>query len=637
MQGCYLDDQALFRAIELLKAHDPKEIDRAIDASDHHAQNLFAPVNSMAGGRWTSLGNPVDWSCNPTRDPEFTWLINRFWHLKDLGLAWLATGNRAYADTFKSHVDGWIAQNPVPWNESWEQATHFQRPGPWRLLETGLRAESLLLGWQFFAQEFASDTEFTARFHGTLADHADWLSMRLGSAEINHAMMHMLGLLAISAALPEHPRANWWRQLAMERFSLCLYRQVGPDGVHLELTPGYHNVAIELFVKPCLIGRRSSHPMPEWFEKRVLEMANFTAASLRSDGKTSAISDWEADHCGRVALAQLGLLSGNDTLIAQGIWSPGLLWLFGPDAWHKVMALTPSAHPQTETVGFPLSGYYVMRNAKNSILFDAAEMGGPHGHADALSFEWTCGPHPLVLDPGRYTYEEGDWRRWFKGTRAHSTVEIDHADQSVYASTQSWADPTAHTRTLRWAVEEDFDFCDACHDGYMRLPQAVSHRRWFVFLKKLDAIVIVDWLEGQGIHHFAQRLMLAPAVRFEVHPASGAGITEADILLADNANRLGITTLAAGNLSSGPVLEAEAAWFSERYAYKNETRALKHSGQFTGSCTLLCVIQRTAPDQAATALAPSIDLARKRVAIDFDLAGATQTFVLDEQHAGWQR
>jgi Heparinase II/III-like protein len=42
------------------------------------------------------------------------------------------------------------------------------------------------------------------------------------------------------------------------------------------------------------------------------------------------------------------------------------------------------------------------------------------------------GKRVLAVDPGRYTYADGPWRRWFKGTAAHNTVTVDGADQTPY-------------------------------------------------------------------------------------------------------------------------------------------------------------------------------------------------------------
>lgn len=626
MRGLYLDDDALSQAVALLIDREPQEVERAVAASEHHVLGEFAPANSMGSGRWTRLGAD-NWSFNPTADPEFTWSLNRLWHLKDLGLAWRVTGDRRYLDTFKAHVDGWIATNPVPWDEPWEQATYFQRIGPWRLLETGLRAESLLLGRQVFAPALADDPAFLDRFDRTLVDHAEWLSNRLGSPDINHAMMHMLGLLAIAAALPEHPRAPYWRQLATERFSLCLLRQVGDDGVHAELTPGYHNVSVELFVKPCLIARRAGHPMPDWFRERLARMARFTAATLRADGWTSALSDWEPNDAGAVALAQLGLLLDDADLIGRGLATPGLLWLFGPDAWRRVADGPRSPSPAT-SIAFPETGYTVFRRPGETILFDAAPMGGPHGHADALGFEWTRGADSLIVDPGRYTYEEGAERRWFKGTRAHSTVEIDGQDQSVYASTQAWSEPTACCRTIRRQETPVLDFVEAEHDGYTRLADPVIHRRAFAFLRDLGALVIVDRLEGQGEHAFTARLMAAPATGFTV--TTNDETISAEIALRDGRNALTVTTTASAGV---PKAEAEPAWLSRRYAQKEETRALALSGRFHGSAVLVTVIQPHAPGEIPPQA--TIRLFDEAASIEIAFGEHHRVFTLTPQSATW--
>ena len=54
-----------------------------------------------------------------------------------------------------------------------------------------------------------------------------------------------------------------------------------------------------------------------------------------------------------------------------------------------------------------------------------------HGHADALSVTLSLGETPFLIDPGTYRYNGvPDWRRYFKGTRAHNTICIDEQDQA---------------------------------------------------------------------------------------------------------------------------------------------------------------------------------------------------------------
>ena len=84
------------------------------------------------------------------------------------------------------------------------------------------------------------------------------------------------------------------------------------------------------------------------------------------------------------------------------------------------------------------------------LIFDCGPLGdGGHGHYDLLSFEAWAGGRPLIVDPGRYTYAEGEpnLRHWFKGTAAHNTVCVDRLDQTPYAR-KAPKGPTAEPRFL---------------------------------------------------------------------------------------------------------------------------------------------------------------------------------------------
>ena len=67
----------------------------------------------------------------------------------------------------------------------------------------------------------------------------------------------------------------------------------------------------------------------------------------------------------------------------------------------------------------------IQRAGDRYLIFDCGPLGdGGHGHYDALSVEAWAGERALVMDPGRFTYAEGEpnLRHWFRGTAAHNTV-----------------------------------------------------------------------------------------------------------------------------------------------------------------------------------------------------------------------
>jgi hypothetical protein len=78
------------------------------------------------------------------------------------------------------------------------------------------------------------------------------------------------------------------------------------------------------------------------------------------------------------------------------------------------------------------SGYVVLRHGEDQAVLDVGPVAPahlpPHAHADVLSFVLWIDGAPVVVDPGTFAYE-GPERAAFRGTGAHSTVEVDGHDQ----------------------------------------------------------------------------------------------------------------------------------------------------------------------------------------------------------------
>lgn len=154
------------------------------------------------------------------------------------------------------------------------------------------------------------------------------------------------------------------------------------------------------------------------------------------------------------------------------------------------------------------SGYAVLRPAPTGsqplrpnktqtyLLFDAGDLGPHHcpghGHADALSFElWSYG-QPLLVDPGTYQYVEGKWRDYFRSTAAHNTLTVDGQDQSEFGGPFR-VGHMAQARLISQMITDELTEVEGEHDGYLRLPTPVMHRRRIRFHGD-DYITIVDQL-----------------------------------------------------------------------------------------------------------------------------------------------
>ncbi len=474
------------------------------------------------------LGTPINWLYNPTGDKEFTWGINRFKHLRSLGIAYACTGDEKYAARALEHILGWIETQPCPHGLPAEELTYFQRPGPWRLLETGLRLRQWTYAYHFFDGSDSWTEEGKSRFLASVKEHAHFLADYKASIEINHSIMHMIGLLSAALTFHSWEESGEWTKTAIRRLEECIAVQVLPDGVHAELTPHYHMVSLELFVDCAVMLKKRGMSFSERYEDILAGMARFAYSMKRQDGSMAPFADSFANQPPDLNAAALYYkrpeLLLNDQLYEQ-------MWTVGPDDIHALVAaagntislngsgdIAAEAASVSDTslvelpFAFPHAGYYGLGGSGQQMIFDAGALGGPHGHADALSFELCAFGEALFVDPGTYTYMENPWRRYFKSTAAHNTVLVDGQDQTPYLRTQRWGAPEASVALVRWEPEQGL-IC-AEHDGYAL--RGVMHRRAVWFLDSGEWVILDRLAAEAGPEHVYQHRLHARLLDWDV-------------------------------------------------------------------------------------------------------------------------
>ncbi|MBB3114448.1 hypothetical protein FHS18_006569 [Paenibacillus phyllosphaerae] len=478
----------------------PQKTEEAIAEADRWCQGS----SFLWKGREIDMGDPIDWLHNPTGDKEFTWGINRFKHLRALGIAYACTGEEKYAAKALEHILGWIETQPYPRELPAQEIVYFQRPGPWRLLETGLRLRQWVYAYHFFHGSDSWNEAEERRFFASVKEHAWFLSTYPASIEINHSIMHMIGLLSASLTFGSWDESAAWRAFAIERLESCIRVQVLQDGVHTELTPHYHMVSLELFIDCADMLRKRGLTFSEEYERILAGMVRFSRCMTRQDGSMAPFADSYASHPPDVNAAAL-YYGRPDWILHEQIHEQ--FWTVGPERLTTLIEGAehnqdmPIANDEGLPFAFPEAGYYGLGDAQHKLIFDAAALGGPHGHADALSFELCAYGEALFVDPGTYTYVENPWRRYFKSTSAHNTVLVDGQDQTPYLRTQRWGTPEAQVTLTNWEPERQL-IC-AEHNGYE--ARGVTHCRAVWFLPSGEW-VIYDRLTSTGAHTYQHRL-----------------------------------------------------------------------------------------------------------------------------------
>jgi uncharacterized heparinase superfamily protein len=221
---------------------------------------------------------------------------------------------------------------------------------------------------------------------------------------------------------------------------------------------------------------------------------------------------------------------------------------------------------------FPDSGYTLLRLANGiMVTFDHGPLGmAPlynHGHADALSITVSKNGEQILVDPGTYRYNGvPEWRKYFRGTRAHNTVAIDGVDQAVQETGFIWSRPFTTTLTRTEETERGL-LLEAVNDGYERLKQPVKHRRTILVADDTN-ILIKDSFLGKGIHDYE--------LNFHLHPDVVTEERDGWWRLQRGESRISMTLLGVDKFTSVCGQEAPIlGWYSPAYGIKQKSTVLQ--------------------------------------------------------------
>jgi hypothetical protein len=156
-------------------------------------------------------------------------------------------------------------------------------------------------------------------------------------------------------------------------------------------------------------------------------------------------------------------------------------------------------------------------------------------------------------------------------------VIVDDRDQSQEGGAFSWL-RHGNARLLEWDAESLVAIGE--HDGYLRLPDPVTHRRAVVRVGE-QALLVVDRLEGREAHSAAQNWPLHPSGTVREHSpgrfdASFGGATR--FLLALDATR------------SANVTHDRAGFWSRRLGVWEQAPRCRQVVSWTGVVYLAAVI-----------------------------------------------
>jgi hypothetical protein len=403
-------------------------------------------------------------------DVRAVWEPARLQHVTILLLYLLENQNDNDIEQFaKDDVIAWIGNNPFLLGLHYKSA-----------MECGLRIPVFFYSLKVLNNLKDPETQI---IYDSIYSHAWWIERNLSlyASLGNHTICECVGLVFAGAVFRKHEDGRKWLDTGCRLLDQELSHQILEDGGPAEQSLSYHRFVLDLYwLAQDFLEKNQLYDCSVWRD-RLLKGDAFLAAFRDESGNFPSIGDCDD---GYAAAPGVGPLRG--------------------EASAPVRIITT----------YTTSGYTVIRGERCSLLtFDHGPLGMPpfcnHGHADALSFTYTVSNRPFLIDPGTYKYNGvPEWRKYFKGTRAHNTVTIDDLDQAVQETGFIWSHPYK-TELIKNLELDSGHLLKAVHDGYNRLKYPVIHERSICWLEHSN-LMIKDSFAGEGIHRFE--------LNFHFHP-----------------------------------------------------------------------------------------------------------------------
>lgn len=513
------------------------------------------------------LLDPVNWKINPSRDIQWHICFHKFYYSVGLGLAYNETGNKGYLDKWVDLTTSWIDQE-IP---SGFIASHA----------TGRRIQNWVYAYYHFVMNNEGKSispDFNLKFLTSLHQQTLYLRNHLSPTR-NHRTLELYAVFLVAVVFPEFQDSKKWLEFSLQEIVKNIQTDLLDDGVQCELSTHYHHVVLKNYLCIRKLASLNQITVPKVMDDLLIKALEFAMHAHKPDGFIPSLSDGDTGTFLTFLRQGYELYNHEDLLYVATQGKEGC----PPKARSKV---------------FKASGYCVLRsgwgdNSQNFederyLIFDCGPLGrGNHGHLDLLSFEMSAYGNSLVVDPGRYTYdEEGEtnWRVLFRGTGYHNTVQVDKMNQTRYVPGENRykiKGPEPEFDLCEFVTQPDFDFLHGVAKSHEY--EAVHERK--IFFVRGKYWIIFDHLLADEIHDYDQLFHLSPQAfkRIDVQEKAGTRLVRSPHLIMANACDENVSLYLENGYVSGKYGEKHSspvARFSQRtnsaifhtilYPYKHE-------------------------------------------------------------------
>jgi hypothetical protein len=475
-----------------------------------------------------------------------------------------------------NQLENWLTANPYPYGINWISG-----------IEIGIRIVNLYYTLRIIGNKISSNKhkKKLIEFFYLHGNHLYRYPAKYSSRG-NHTIAEALGLFIAGLSIPKLKNSLKWKTFGKNILEREVTRQIYPDGSSFEHSTHYLKFVLEHYIIYYILCKENKESIGSDVEKRINAACN---------GNVPNIGDSDDGH-----LIKLGAIKYNDfisLLTTASILFNKAEWIH-PKSYFDFKTLLLIGSPgkpywkelkesqawRRNFRYFENAGIAVIAHQNNGkeILFigNSGPLGlkplSGHGHADALSFWLSINGKPFFVDTGTYLYHSGGkWRRYFRSTAAHNTVQIDNQDQAEQISDFMFGN-FYQVHSIKWSEKVDRIDWGAEHTGYKRLIDPVIHRREVSYLKRGCIFKINDLLRCCGKHNVQ--------IFFHLHPkieVMSKGKNKFHLIAGNDSIVLKVDKQLKGQVISGDK-NLLMGWYSPGFNRIKETTSLVFTKEING-------------------------------------------------------
>ncbi len=383
----------------------------------------------------------IEWNADPFKDRNWKFQLHAWRLIDPILIKYQETNNSVFLEEAIAIIMDWYKYHIVNKKQSDMQ---------WYDMSTGLRAMKLAYIWNELSSNKDVITVKTRKnLHDLMKLHVDKLMDVSFLSEGNHAYFQLVGLKLLCIANNKMSTCKDETQYNYNNMNKLLNKQFTKEGIHRENSTYYHIFTVKI-LKRLNIPNLYNEDITKLINKAelVIPWLTFPDKTIARIGDSA-----KKDNSKLPKNTEVHMIDGTPALIGN----------------------------------YMKSGYINIRTTQETPLETSTQLfitGTSnldylaHKHADELSFELFHNGKLVIMDSGKYSYNEKDvYRDYIKSARAHNTLSIENIEIKPEDVSASGSKITTFNKNHNSIII----------NGQIYRPDLFNHKREFIFypFKKL--------------------------------------------------------------------------------------------------------------------------------------------------------